>query len=183
MLQYILGTSREQMSIFFDILGDQGRQDEWKKELRNANKLISQFSNKRQSKLDFITWEKSNKTCAPSMIHSARPTILTIVITILTWKLFCFARFYKVGTDRRKNGRTDTTCEIVITTGRDCDSASWIKNCDTDEKVHCLGFLKVLAFCRFQRWTGNGGCDEAGYFPHPVIGPGSIGQLRRRRLR
>ena len=47
------------------------------------------------------------KTCVPSMIHSARPTVLPVAITILAWKLFCFARFWKVGTD----GRTDNTCE------------------------------------------------------------------------
>ena len=36
---------------------------------------------------------------------------------ILTWKLFCFARLWKVFTDGLK---------IVITTGRYCGSASWI---------------------------------------------------------
>ena len=37
--------------------------------------------------------------CMPSMIHSARPTVQPVVITILTWNLFCFARFWKVETD------------------------------------------------------------------------------------
>ena len=48
--------------------------------------------------------DKMNRTWVPSMIHSARLTILPVAITILTWKLFCFARF---------DGRTDTTCENV----------------------------------------------------------------------
>ena len=39
-----------------------------------------------------------NKTCVSSMIHSARPTVQSVAITIFTWNLFCFARFYKVGT-------------------------------------------------------------------------------------
>ena len=29
-----------------------------------------------------------------SMIHSARPTVQPVAIIILTWKLFCFARFW-----------------------------------------------------------------------------------------
>ena len=44
------------------------------------------------------------------MIHSARATVPPVAITILTWKLFCFAKFWKVGTD----GRT-LRAEIVIT--------------------------------------------------------------------
>ena len=43
----------------------------------------------------------------PSMIHSARSTVRPVAITILTWKLFCFAIFWKVGTDIR----TETTSE------------------------------------------------------------------------
>ena len=54
------------------------------------------------------------------MIHSARPTAQPVAITILTRKLFCFARFWKVGTDVR------TTCEkIVITTGRASGLVEW----------------------------------------------------------
>ena len=40
------------------------------------------------------------------LIHSASHTIPPVAITILTWNLCCFARFWKVG-----DGRTDTTCE------------------------------------------------------------------------
>ena len=39
---------------------------------------------------------KVYKTCVPSMIHTARPTVPPVVIIILTWMLFCFARFWKV---------------------------------------------------------------------------------------
>ena len=74
-----------------------------------------------------------DKTCVPSMIHSARPTVLPVTITILAWKLFCFARFWKVlkywSIDVLKDGRTDvqtTHAKIVITTSLDCGSASWI---------------------------------------------------------
>ena len=54
------------------------------------------------------------------MIPSARPTVPPVAITIFTWKLFCFARFWKV----RTNGRMDN----VITTCRESGSAKWIKN-------------------------------------------------------
>ena len=55
-----------------------------------------------------------NKTWVGSMIHSARPTVPPVAITILAWTLFCIARFWKLGT----NGRT-TRVKIVIPTGHD----------------------------------------------------------------
>ena len=45
------------------------------------------------------------------MIHSARPTISPVVNIVFTWNLFCFARFWKVGTDIHTDGRTDNMCE------------------------------------------------------------------------
>ena len=48
--------------------------------------------------------QNSNFVDSASMIHSAKPTVPTIAIIILTWNLFCFARFWNVG-------RTDTTGE------------------------------------------------------------------------
>ena len=74
---------------------------------------------------DAVSQQKNlvrNKTCVPSMIHSARPTVPPVVITILAWKLFCLARFWKVGTDVQT-----TRAKIGITTVRDCWSATWIK--------------------------------------------------------
>ena len=41
------------------------------------------------------------------MIHSARPTVSPVVNIVFAWNLFCYARFWKVGTD----GRTDNMCE------------------------------------------------------------------------
>ena len=86
------------------------------------------FKKKRiyRSTLKLEEKRKSNKTLVPSMIHSARPTFKPVAITILAWTLFCFARYWKVGTDGRTDERTDNTCEIMITTGRDCGPASWI---------------------------------------------------------
>ena len=54
-----------------------------------------------------IPQAKEKERQKASMIPSARPTVLPVAITILTWKLFCFARVWKVGMD----GRTSTTCE------------------------------------------------------------------------
>ena len=54
-----------------------------------------------------------------SMIHSAKPEVQPVAITIFTLNVFCFEKW----------GRTDgrTTCvKIMITTGRDCGSTSWI---------------------------------------------------------
>ena len=54
---------------------------------------------------------------------SARPTSLSVVITIFTWNLFCFARIWKnVETD----GRKACVKTVIITTGRDCVWAEWI---------------------------------------------------------
>ena len=48
------------------------------------------------------------------MIPWARPTIPPVAITILTWKLFCFAKIMKSDelTEEQMDGRTDTTYEI-----------------------------------------------------------------------
>ena len=35
------------------------------------------------------------------MIHSARPTVSSVANIVVAWNLFCFARFWKVGTDGR----------------------------------------------------------------------------------
>ena len=50
--------------------------------------------------------KKKEKTSVPSMIHSARPTVTPIAVTSFAWKLLCFARLWKVGTD----GWIDNTC-------------------------------------------------------------------------
>ena len=42
-----------------------------------------------------------------SMIHSARPTISSVVSIVFTWNLFCFARFWKV----RTYGQSDNMFE------------------------------------------------------------------------
>ena len=57
--------------------------------------------------------------CAPSMIPSARPIVLAVAITILTWNLFCFPRFWEFG------GRTPRVTIVIATVG-DCGSANWI---------------------------------------------------------
>ena len=76
---------------------------------------------------NFLHWSyydmqlKYDMSCVPSMIHSARSTVPPAAITSLAWKLLCFARFWKVGTDVQT-----ARAKIVITTGRDCGSVSWI---------------------------------------------------------
>ena len=57
-----------------------------------------------------------------SMIHSARPTVSPVENIVFAWNLFCFARFWKLGMDGRI-----TRAKTMITTGRDCGSAEWIK--------------------------------------------------------
>ena len=54
-----------------------------------------------------------NKTCVPSMIHSAEPKVPPVAITILAWKLFCFVRFWN-------------SMDMLDTTGSDYGLASWI---------------------------------------------------------
>ena len=70
------------------------------------------------------------------MIHSAGPTVPPVVITIFSWKFFCEI--------------LKTTCEkIVITTGRYCESASWINfinlriNVISSEELILLSFLEL----------------------------------------
>ena len=50
-----------------------------------------------------------------SMIHSARPTVSLVANIVFALNLFCFEKW----------GRT-TRAKTMITTGRDCRSASWI---------------------------------------------------------
>ena len=57
-------------------------------------------------RLEPLHLQQKDKTCVSSMIHSARPTVPPVVITILAWTLFCFVRFWKVETT---DWRTDNT--------------------------------------------------------------------------
>ena len=68
---------------------------------------------------NFHVFVTQYNTCVPSMIHSARPT----AITIFASNLFCFVTSWKAGTDVQT-----TRGKIVITSGRDCGSASWINS-------------------------------------------------------
>ena len=71
--------------------------------------------------------EKQEKRKKSSMIHSVRPTVSLVVNIVFTWNLLCFARFWKVCGDGR------TTCvKRMITIGRDCGSAEWIKRQNAD---------------------------------------------------
>ena len=68
------------------------------------------------------------------MIHSARPTVSPVANIVFA--SFCFARFWKVGTDGR------TTCaKTIIPTGCDCGSAEWINNCIS---IYLPGLLKEV---------------------------------------
>ena len=65
--------------------------------------------------------------CVQLMIRSTRPTVPPVAITNFSWKLFCFARLWKVGTDEWTDRQTPSV-KIVITTSRDCGPASWINS-------------------------------------------------------
>ena len=67
-----------------------------------------------------------------SMIHSARPTVSTVV------NIVCFARFPKVGTDVR----TDNMCE---NNDRDCGSAEWINKRQISVDVEARKLNEVLS--------------------------------------
>ena len=71
-----------------------------------------------------------------------------VVITILTWNLFCFARFRKVGKDRRM----DITCE----NSDHYDSALWIKN--TTYRSVCAYFISFLYMHMYYRYLENNVC-------------------------
>ena len=82
----------------------------------------SYLSNLRKKPTLVRGWISTNKTFVPSMIRSARHTVLPVAITNLAWKLF--REILKSGngrTERRTDVQT-TRAKIVITTGRDCGS-------------------------------------------------------------
>ena len=83
---------------------------------------------------------KKYKTCVSSMIHSARPIFLPVAITILNWNLFALRDFKKVGTGLRTDVQT-LHVKIVITTGHDFWSASWI-----NKKSCILLYLSFFVF-------------------------------------
>ena len=70
--------------------------------------------------------KKSTTRQVSSMIHSAKPTVSPVVNIVFTWYLYCLARFWKVRTDGRWDGRTKCL-NTMITTGSGCGSATWIK--------------------------------------------------------
>ena len=60
--------------------------------------------------LSFLSRFSQDKTFVPSMIHSARPTVLPVAITIDTSKVVLLCEILKSG-DEPMHERTDTTCE------------------------------------------------------------------------
>ena len=87
---------------------------------------ISGYKKAKLRKIDlYLQWQLSHKKLGntrhvSSMIYSARPIVLPVVNIVFAWNLFCFENW---------DGRTyeQTTCaKTMITTGRDCGSASWI---------------------------------------------------------
>ena len=70
-----------------------------------------------------------------SMIHSARPTVPIVVITILTWNFFCLRDFEKW---RRTNG----TDRHPFENSDHCGSAEWIKT-----------FILIMQPCQ-KGWKG-----------------------------
>ena len=91
-----------------------------------SNKFLATYFKKGRP-CTYISEERKNLTMLKSsMIHSARPTISQVAITILIWKLFCIERFWNLGTDVRTKVQTPLS-KITITSGRDFGSAEWIK--------------------------------------------------------
>ena len=81
------------------------------------------FNPIRNDKKHILQKKKKNSTRhVSSMIHSARPTVSPVATIIFC----CFVLLDLKSTDGRTNGRT-TCAKIMITTGRDCGSADWIK--------------------------------------------------------
>ena len=65
----------------------------------------------------------------------------TVMIIIFTRRLFCFAIYWKEGTDVR----TEICVKIMITSGRVCGSAEWIRK--HDEKFFPLTLtMSILHF-------------------------------------
>ena len=85
------------------------------------------------------------------MIHSARPIVSPVANIVFA--LFCFARFWKVGTDGR------TTCaQTMITTGRDCGAAEWINNYYKTGVIKSAQFFKrSYNFQKMVRYTETHG--------------------------
>ena len=87
------------------------------------------------------------------MIHSARSTILPIVNIVFRWNLFCFEKWGR--TDRRTNGSTNgrSTCaKTMITTGRDCGSASWINIPHHKDSHNLVLYLKKEKNAKAVKW-------------------------------
>ena len=89
----------------------------------NSLKISGIHTMKRENRYEIF-----NTRRVLSMIQSVRPTVPPVAITFFTWKLFVFPRYWK-WTYKPKYGQT-TCVKIVITTGRNCRSASWIFRSD-----------------------------------------------------
>ena len=85
-------------------------------------------------RLQVHQWERSLSLCSMSLdgiyvtrqvsstTPSARPAVTSVTNIAITWNLFCFARFWKVGTDEQTNGQHVLKQFI---TSCDCGSAEW----------------------------------------------------------
>ena len=76
-----------------------------------------------------------------------------VAITILIWKLFCFARFRKVGTDGRTDEQTKRA-KIVIIISREYGSASWINLSVANQKIALKDNLENK-FSEFLKWPSR----------------------------
>ena len=77
--------------------------------------------------------DRENKACVSSTIHSARPTVSPVTNIVFAWN-FCFARFWKMGTDERK----DHMCE-------NCNNyRPWLWVGLVDQKVDLVVLLRYV---------------------------------------
>ena len=89
------------------------------------------------------------------MIPSARLTVPPVVIIILTQHLFCFAIFWKVGTDGRKSGRKQWSFPaewINFKVWVSKNVTIWIRNSDTvgPDDLKCLARVDIVHKKKFQ---------------------------------
>ena len=103
--------------------------------------ILWQELHTRQIKVTYTTQVVS------SVIHSARPTVLPVMNIVFTWNLFCFARFWKVGTDGQI-----IHAKTIITTGLECGSTEWINM--THDNTHMVIYIDIwkYALISFLAW-------------------------------
>ena len=90
--------------------------------------------------------QRKNRRMEERMIHLARPTISLVVNIVFAWYLFCFARFWKVGTDGQHVRKQWSLSAVTVGRPSGSIEGEWWREWKS-------AFYPQMIHCEFQTWV------------------------------